>query len=214
MGEVPGWLLRHTVAVEPYVDWGVYDAARTLSCHVDEKLASAGPTGTQRVEQVTIVAHSWENVPAGSLITLADGRKGYAAATVKHTAPGLPTPDHIEIDMRLAGSYGPAFGETVAILYRQQTRDETGASRTTWARVEIASAAVRLLGSSEAAVGSAETDTDNIEVILPPGTPITSRDRLEVRGLQYDVNGTPTEVSDPQTQARPGVRVLAKRRQA
>jgi head-tail adaptor len=213
MAEVPGWLLRHQITVEPYVDWGEFGPAHDLVCHVKEALAPAGPTGTERMAQVTIVAHSWEQVPAGSRLTLADGRKGYATASVKHTAPGLPTPDHIEIAMRLAGSYGPAFGETVAVLYRQSTRDTAGATRTTWARVEFGSAAVRILSSSESAVGTAETDTDSVEVILPPGTPVTSRDRLEVRGLLYDVNGTPTEVTDPQTVARPGVRVIGKRRQ-
>lgn len=214
VGEIPSFLLRHTCQVEGYIDWGQYAPERSLTCHIDEKLASAGPAGTQRVAQVTIVAHSWEDVPAGSRITLTDGRKGYAAATVKHTMPGMPTPDHVEVAMQLAGSYGPAFGETVIVLYRSTDRDNAGATRAVWTPVEVAGAGVRMLASSEAAVGTAETDTDSVEVILPPGTPISSRDRLQVRGLLYDVNGTPTEVTDPQTVARPGVRVIGKRRQA
>jgi hypothetical protein len=50
-------------------------------------------------------------------------------------------------------------------------------------------------------------------VILPPGTPITTTDQMRVRGLLYDVDGTPEEVSDPTTTARPGVKVIGKRRQ-
>lgn len=214
MGEVPGWLLRHRCTVEPYEDWGVYGPPRSLTCFINEALASAGPAGSERVAQLTIVAKPYEQVPAGSLITLADGRKGYAAAMVHHDGGGLPTPDHIEIAMQLAGSYGPAFGETVRVLYRQQARDTAGATRLIWSPVDIVGAAVRILSSSEAAVGTAETDNDSVEVVLPPGTPVTSRDRLLVRGLLYDVNGTPTEVTDPQTTARPGVKVIGKRRQA
>lgn len=214
MGEVPGFLLVHTCTVEPYVDWGVFDPPRELTCFIKQALAAAGPTGTERIAQVTITAHSWEQVPAGSRITLPDGAKGYAAAVVRHTGGSLPTPDHIEVAMRLAGAYGPAFGETVTVLYRQTSRDNTGATLTRWARHDVDSAAVRILSSSEAAVGSAETATDAVEVILPPGTPISNRDRLEVRGLLYDVDGTPTEVTDPQTTARPGVKVIGKRRQS
>lgn len=212
MGEIPGLLLQHTCQVEPYVDWAVYGPARRLTCFINEALAAAGPTGTERIAQVTIVAHSYEDVPAGSRITLPDGRQGYAAAVAAHRGGRLPTPDHIEIAMRLATSYGPAFGETIAVLYRQTMRDAAGATRYSYTRVVVDGVAVSKLTSAESAVGSAQTAVDTIEVILPPGTAISTQDRLEVRGLVYDVDGTPTEVLDPQTTARPGVRVIGKRR--
>lgn len=213
MGSVPGWMLRHTCTIEPYASWGVYGPGRQIRCFIDEKLASAGPTGTERMAQVTIVCRLDENVPAGSRIELVDGRRGYAHAVVKHDAGGLPTPDHMEIAMSLAGAYGPAFGETVAILYRTTTRDPAGAATYRWTRQQVDGAAVRLLSSNEAAVGTAESTADTVEVILPPGTAISTRDRLDVRGLLYDVDGTPQEVTDPQTTARPGVKVIGKRRQ-
>ncbi len=213
MGEVPAFLLVHTCTVEPYVDWGVYGGGFKLKCFIGERLASAGPTGTERIAQITIVCRPREPVTAGSRITLSDGRRGYAAAVAIHDGGGLPTPDHREIAMQVAGAYGPAYGETIRILYRAVRRDETGATRYRWQPEEVQGAAVRILNSSESAVGSAETTSDSVEVILPPGTPISTHDRLEVRGLLYDVDGTPTEVTDPQTTARPGVKVIGKRRQ-
>lgn len=214
MGEVPGWLLRHRCTVEPYEDWGVYGAPSQLRCFIAENLASAGPAGTERISQITIVAGKTARVPAGSRITLPDGRRGYAAAVALHDGGGLPTPDHIEVAMQTAGSYGPAFGETITILYRFSVRDDAGATRTTWRPQPVDGVAVRILASSETTVGTAETTADSVEVILPPGTPISARDRLQVRGLDYDVDGTPAEVTDPQTTARPGVRVIGKRRQS
>lgn len=212
MGNVPLWLLQHRIRVEPYVDWGVYGPPAAVRCFIGENLASAGPTGTERVAQITIVARKDAVVPAGSRITLPDGRLGYAAAVAVHDGGRFPTPDHLEIAMQTASSYGPAFGESVIVLYRQSVYDDAGAQRTTWRPVTVDAAAVRVLSSAEAAVGTAETTSDAVEVILPPGTTISSRDRLQVRGLLYDVDGTPTEVTDPQTVARPGVRVIGKRR--
>lgn len=215
MGEIPAFLLAHECRIEPYLDWGIYGPPIDYPCLVDEALASAGPAGTERIAQITIVGPLDPVVPDGSRITLTDGRKGYASAVARHIgAADWPTPDHQQIAVQTARAYGPAFGETVVILYRNVSRDAAGATLTTWYRQPVDGAAVRILTSSEAAVGTAETATDAVEIILPPGTPISSRDRMEVRGLAYDVDGTPTEVTDPQTTARPGVRVIGKRRQA
>jgi head-tail adaptor len=212
MSNVPAWLLRHTCTVEPYQGWALYGAPYELQCFIAENLAAAGPTGTERIAQITIVARKDADVPAGSRITLGDGRRGYAAAVAVHDGGGFPTPDHMEIAMQTAGSYGPAFGEPVVVLYRQTAYDAAGNAVTTWRRVTIDGAAVHLTGGGDAAIGTAEATADTVEVILPPGTPIGTRDRLEVRGLLYDVDGTPTEVTDPQTVARPGVRVIGRRR--
>lgn len=210
--DVPDWMLPHQCVVEPYADWNVYGDPRTIACFIDEKLAAAGPAGTERVAQITIICNKAENVPAGSRITLLDARKGYAAAVVRHDGGGLPTPDHLEVAMTIASAYGPAFGETVIIAYRTASRDDAGATRYYFRRQPVDGAAVRVLSSAESAVGTSQTAVDAVEVILPPGTPIGTRDRLEVRGLVYDVDGTPTEVTDPQTTARPGVKVIGKRR--
>ncbi len=212
MAEVPGFLLVHHCTVEPYVDWGVYGAGFALKCFIAEKLAPAGPAGTERVAQITIVCRPREPVTAGSRIILGDGRRGYASAVAIHDGGGLPTPAHREIAMQIAGAHGPAYGETIRILYRTTARDAAGAARYSWAPQEVPGAGVRMLSSSEAAVGSAEAVSDTVEVILPPGTPISTKDRLQVRGLLYDVDGTPTEVTSSQTTARPGVRVIGKRR--
>jgi hypothetical protein len=213
MGRVPAFLLVHACTVEDYRSWGVYGPQRRLRCFINEALSSAGPAGTERVAQVTIVTFPGQAPPAGSRVTLAGGRKGYAHAVVRHDGGGLPTPDHDEIAMTIAESYGPAFGETVVLLTRTTRRDAAGSTRYSVRETPVADAAVRLIGSSESALGSAQTQADTVEVILPPGTPITTTDQMRVRGLLYDVDGTPEEVSDPTTTARPGVKVIGKRRQ-
>lgn len=209
---VPLWLLTHVCTVEAYRDWGTYGSARPIRCFINEQLASAGPSGTERVAQVTIVAQLGEDVPAGSRITLVDGRKGYAHAVVSHDGGGLPTPDHVEIAMSIAGSYGPAFGETVFLLHRSVVRTSAGAARYRVEEIAVPGAAVRLLSSSDSPVGQGDTDVDTVEVVFPPGTPVDTRDQMRVRGLLYDVNGTPEEVTDSNTTARPGVKVIGKRR--
>lgn len=213
MGEVPGFLLVHTATVEPYLDWDTYGPPTTIRCFVGENLASAGPQGTERVGQITIICRLAEDVPQGSRITLTDGRRGYAAAVVRNDGGGLPTPDHLQIAMSIAAAYGPAFGETIGLLHRTVFRDDAGGVLYDWDRTDL-TAAVRFLTSAEAAVGAAETTVDTVEVILPPDTIVGTRDRLDVRGLIYDVDGTPTDISDPQSTARPGVRVIGKRRAA
>lgn len=212
MGEVPDFLLVHSCTVEAYRAWDTYDPERELRCFINESLASAGPTGTERVAQVTIVAHLHEPVTAGSRITFGDGRTGYAAAVVRHDGGGLPTPDHLEIAMSIAGAYGPAFGELVLLVRRTSVRTPTGATRYTTVEHPVPGAAVRLLSSSEAPVGTANTAVDSVEVILPPDTEVTARDQMRVRGLLYDIDGTPEVISDSETEARPGVKVIGKRR--
>src|SRR6185295_16575604 len=107
---IPSWMLRHRCRIEPYLSWGTYGTARDLQCFIDERLASAGAAGTERIAQLTVICRLSENVPAGSRIELVDGRRGYAHAVVDHDGGGLPTPDHQEIAVTLAGAYGPAFG--------------------------------------------------------------------------------------------------------
>jgi hypothetical protein len=214
MGNVPAFLLVHRSTVEAYQAWNDYGPARTVACFVAETLASAGPTGTERVNQLTVYYPLSVTCPAGSKITLSDGRKGYAAAVARYDTLGLlPTPDHLEVAFSTAGSYGPAFGELVVIVRRVERRDPAGATRYSVTEISVPGAAVRYIGSQELPVGSAPITTDTVEVVLPPDTQVSARDQLRVRGLLYDVDGTPEIVSDSQTTAQPGVKVIGKRRQ-
>ena len=212
MASVPAFLLVHTCQVEAYQSWGTYAPATPLTCFIAEALASAGPAGTERVAQHTIVCQLGDEPPPGSRITLGDGRQGYAHAVVRHDGGPLPVPSHAEIAATIAGAYGPAFGELIVLLRRSRSYGPAGAARWTVTEVPVQAAAVRILTSAESTVGTALTDVDTIEVVLPPGTAVATTDQLRVRGLLYDVDGTPEEVSDPQTTAQPGVKVIGKRR--
>lgn len=217
MGRIPSFLLRHRITIEPYAGvWGVYGPpVPGVRCAIAEKL-SGGRTqaGTGRYVTVTIVTQLSVHCPEGSLITLPDGRKGFAQAVAKHTSGGLPTPDHTEIGLAVpAPSYGaPLGGELVVILHRiPDGTDRYNNTRYRTESVEVGGAAVRVLSSDERAESGGSTITDSIEVMLPPGTEVTALDRLQVRGLTYEVDGRPKAERDPMTGAEGGVRVIAHR---
>lgn len=212
MGALPLWLLTHTVTVEQYLAWNTFGPPAGLRCLIDENLTNAGPAGTERVAQLSLIAGPDASVAPGSRITLADQRRGYASAVVNHSGGGLPTPDHVQVAVQIATSYGPAFGESVTLLIRTQRRTTGGAMQTFTRSVVVEGAAVRLLSATEAVLGSAVQAVDTVEVVLPPGTVISVRDSMIVRGLTYEVDGSPTEASDPNTTARPGVKVIGKRK--
>lgn len=50
-----------------------------------------------------------------------------------------------------------------------------------------------------------------LRIFMPAGTDITARDRVEVRGEVYEVDGIPFEWRNPFTGWTPGVEVLVKR---
>jgi hypothetical protein len=218
MGEVPGWLLRHRITIEPYLGaWGSYGpAVPNVRAAVQEKIiTSAGQAGVLRVATFTIVTRLGVHCPEGSLITLADGRRGYASAVARHDSAGLPrVPDHQEIALAVAApSFGaPLGGELVIVLKRTPDgEDRYHNKRYKTVEVPVAGAAVRVLGSDEKPEGGGSSVTDNIEVILPAGTEVGPNDRLRVRGLVYEVDGNPEDQRDPATGGRPGVKVIARR---
>lgn len=209
---LPAWMLPHRVTVEAYRGWNDYEPARNRPCFVGERLGSGGPVGTERVGYVTVVFALQEHCPAGSRVTLADGRRGYASAVVRHDGGGLPTPDHLEVAVSVAGAYGPAFGETVVLLRRTRVIDGGGSTRYRTTEHEVAGVAVRALTSSESEQGTATTVTDTLELILPPDTQVSTADWVRVRGLTYEVDGTPEVIDTSTSDAEPGVKIIAKRR--
>lgn len=210
---IPARLMPHRAAIEPYLTWDAFGASNLIRCFVAEALAGAGQTGTERVTQITLITELSTPVPAGSRVTLKDGRKGYAQAVATFDGGGgLPTPDHRMVAVQVATGFGPAYGETVYLLRRTRTRGAGGGSVTTTVQSEIKNAAVRTLSQDETQVGTATQAVDSIEVILPPGTAVTAGDGLVVRGMTFEVDGTPIDVKDSQTTARPGVKVVGVRR--
>ncbi len=216
MGRVPGWMLRHTVTVRPYLGvWNTYGPAQTVRCFVDERMATAAVNaGVQRVSTLTVIAapSSASVLVAGSRVTLADGRAGYVSAVAVQDGGGLPTPDHVQAAVTVAAEYGPANAETVVLLRRalQPTRDRYGNDRYATTEVSLP-AAVRPLSSQETLADGRDRVVDAVEVILPPGTVVTAADGLRVRGLTYEVDGTPDEQVSNLTGVAAGVRVVARR---
>lgn len=214
MGSIPAFLLRRTCMVEPYLGaWGAYGSARPMKCTVQAKLStSTSQAGVVRFATYTVVAQLAEQVPEGSKLTLDDGMAGYAQAVARHTGGGLPTPDHIEIAMTVAlPAYGPAGAEAVTILRRTKSgQDRFHNARYTTVEVGVYGA-VRILESDERDTGSRDQTTDSIEVILPPGTEVQRIDRLRIRGLMYEVDGTPEVERDAMSGASAGVRVIGRR---
>lgn len=104
MGGVPGWLLRHTIAIEPYLGADSYGAAFygpavTVRCFLDAKvrmIRDAG-TGAQVVSSSTVYAPLETVAPAESRVTLPDGRVTTVMQALRRDGGGLPVPDHLEI---------------------------------------------------------------------------------------------------------------------
>jgi hypothetical protein len=217
MGTVPGWLLRHRITIEPYLgQWGKHGPATQARCALQEKIiTSAGQAGVLRVATFTAVMRLDVVCPAGSLITLADGRKGYASAIARHDSGGLPrVPDHLEVAIAIAvdGFGAPLGGELVIVLRRvEDGEDRYHNTRYKTVEVPVEGAAVRVLSSDEKPEGGGSSVVDAIEVILPAGTVVGANDRLRVRGLVYEIDGTPEDQRDPSTGGRPGVKVIARR---
>lgn len=218
--KIPAFLLRHRVTVEPFTGtWGQYGPpVAGVRCAKEEKLGTATTqAGVVRYASATLLFRP-DRMPLlaeGSRITLADGRNGYAQAVTLHDGGGVPTPDHVAVGLILpAPSYGaPLGGELVVILHRVELAepDRYGNTRYSTEEVPVEGAAVRILGSDERPEGGGTSITDNLEIILPPDTPVGSNDRIRVRGLVYEVDGTPEEEHDPMTGGRGGVRVIARR---
>lgn len=216
MGAVPGWLLRHTIMIEPFLGtWGRYGPATPAKAAKQEKISGAvSKAGSVRYVSVTLVCLPGTPCPDGSRITLPDGRRGYAQAVADHDAGGLPTPDHVEIALTApAVAYGaPLGGETVAILRRVAAgEDRYGNARYRIVETWVEGCAVRVLSADERAQDGGSRLVDTIEVVFPPDTDLTANDRLRVRGLVYEVDGRPDEQHEPMTGAKPGVRVVARR---
>ncbi|MEU4998249.1 hypothetical protein [Streptomyces sp. NPDC021622] len=102
MTRVPGWLLRHEVAVEPYLGTSAYGPrygpAATAPALVSETVKRVRDrTGAETVSTAQIIAAPDLTCPTGSRITLPDGRKTTALTVAHHTAPGLPVPASTEV---------------------------------------------------------------------------------------------------------------------
>ncbi|WP_326728844.1 hypothetical protein [Streptomyces phaeochromogenes] len=100
---VPTWLLRHRVSVEPYLGESAYGprfgpTIEDVPALVSEEIKQVRDrTGTQTISTAQVIAAPDLNCPAGSRLTLPDRRTTRALSVAHHTAPGLPVPQCTEV---------------------------------------------------------------------------------------------------------------------
>ncbi|MEV0115541.1 hypothetical protein AB0H77_20235 [Streptomyces sp. NPDC050844] len=103
LSEVPPWLLRHRIAVEPYLGDSAYgpqfgervENVPALVAAVRKQLADKD--GRTVLATAQVIAAPDLDCPPGSRVTLPDGRNATAISTASHTAPGLPVPASMEV---------------------------------------------------------------------------------------------------------------------
>lgn len=101
---LPGFLLRHEVTVEPYLgdsaNGPAYGPATTVRCFLDQKTrAVRNREGEETISSSTLYAPLGTQCPAESRVTLPDGRQTTALAALRRDGGGLPTPDHLEVQL-------------------------------------------------------------------------------------------------------------------
>lgn len=102
MSRIPGWLLVHGVTIEPYQGAGaygdVYGPPTDVRCFLDQQTRLTRDTGGNTVTSTSTVFTTPEvECPAGSRITLPDGRATTVIAALRRDGGDLGTPDHLEI---------------------------------------------------------------------------------------------------------------------
>lgn len=101
-------------------------------------------------------------------------------------------------------------GETVTLLTRSKSGvDADGNDVYTSASTTVAGCAFDPGGSLEVVQGR-DTVTTTPTVYLPPGTAAHSVDAVTVRGVTYEVDGSPNSPTSPFTGWAPGVVVKLK----
>lgn len=103
MGELPAFLLRHQVTIEPYEGEGPYGPqygpAAAVRCFVDDRTQKIlNNEGAEVVARTVIYMPLDTECPVGSRITV-NGRQAQALviAALRRDGGGLPVPSHLEV---------------------------------------------------------------------------------------------------------------------
>ncbi|MGA5424522.1 hypothetical protein [Streptomyces lavendulocolor] len=104
MSRIPGWLLRHRITVEPLLGSGAYGdeygSATQVRCFLDEQTRNIrAADGSDTVSTSTAYCPLDSNIPPGSRVTLPSGRSTTVANALRRDGGGLPTPDHLEVQL-------------------------------------------------------------------------------------------------------------------
>ncbi|GAQ52063.1 hypothetical protein [Streptomyces acidiscabies] len=101
---IPRWLMRHEVTIAPYLGdtskGPKYGPGVPVRCFVDEQTRGVrSPAGEQVTSTSTVYADPGTTAPQFSLVTLPSGRTTKVIQTKDRNGGGLPTPDHVEIQL-------------------------------------------------------------------------------------------------------------------
>ena len=107
MATIPGFLLNHSVTVAAYEGDSAYGpryaAPVTVRCFLEQKTRTVrNKEGQEVVSSGTFYARLDEAqaaCPAESKVTLPDGTETLIIAALPHGGGGLPTPDHLEVQL-------------------------------------------------------------------------------------------------------------------
>lgn len=211
MGTLPGFLLRDTVTVEPYVGPGaVYGVAQTVRAHVQEtrKIVAKGDD-TVADAGFNVFLRLGPSVPVGSKINVRGTICSVVANDVNDTQ-GLPTPDHLDLWCERYDFLPTAYLDIVRGTPSRNAYHDLIASTTTVATAVPA----HVIETRQARPGPENQRTTVVEtytIRLRPGTDVREGDRLtdSARGATYVVQSIVWAPS-PLTPAD-DVRVTARR---
>lgn len=104
MSRIPGWLLRHRITIEPYLGDSstgpVYGPPQQVRAFVDEQTRTVrSPGGEEVTSSSTAYTAPRTEAPPLSRVTLPSGRRTTVIAALPRDGGGLPTPDHVEIQL-------------------------------------------------------------------------------------------------------------------
>jgi hypothetical protein len=102
---IPGWLLRHTVTIEPYLGATAYGPKygppTAVEGFLDEQTRMVrAADGTQVSSTSTFWPRLDTTAPAQSRVTLPDGRVTSVIAALRRDGGGLPVPSHLEVQLK------------------------------------------------------------------------------------------------------------------
>lgn len=102
---IPTFLLRHRAMVAPFLGNSStgprYGPEVEVRCLVEEKVRTViAPDGEEVTSSSTLYARPDVSCPAKSRVTLPSGRRATVIAALPHDGGGLPTPDHLEVQLQ------------------------------------------------------------------------------------------------------------------
>jgi hypothetical protein len=99
--QIPGWMLRHKVIVDPYLGQSAngprYGPAMTVRCFIDDtRRLVRNEAGVQVVSESTVYCRLDVTAPPKSRVNVF-GREAFVITAKRRDGGGLSTPDHLEL---------------------------------------------------------------------------------------------------------------------